>query len=1039
MLLPDTAIRRPVTTLVAMAAMIIFGWIAFRNMGLDLFPEVEFPYVTVTTTLVGASPEVIDMDVTDVLEEQITTIEGIKTIRSHSYEGISRILVEFELDKDVDIAAQEVRAKVNLAERDLPDDADKPIVDKLDVASQAIMWLAASSRGDYARLAHYADKVAKERLQAIRGVGMVQTSGLRKREIRVWVDPEKLEARGLTPQDVVRAIKLKHVELPGGRIETFSKEFSVKIEGEYDSVEELKGLVLASRGGAVTHLRDVATIIDGQEDLRTIARFNGLPTIGLGIRKQSGTNTVAVARRVKAVVKEMKKTLPEGITLEVAYDSSEFIEASMRGVQTDILFGVLLTSIIMFLFLRNVRITLISIVAIPISLIGGFVVMYAMGFTINNMTMMAISLAVGMVIDDAIVVLENIFRHVEEGTPPMQAASEGTDEVGLAVIAATSSIAAVFIPVAFMKGIVGRFFYQFGLTVAVTIAISALVALTLTPMLCSRLLREEKVHHPLYNLLERGFQALDAFYRRVLGWVTRHRGVTVLIAVIAFGAGMALTPFIGKEFTTEADEGRFMVRFEMPTGTSIYATEKRLREIEQIVFNQPEVTHGFSAIGMRGGEVNQGMIVVHLSPRRERNAGQAEVMRRLRKLLTPYHDMISAVEYMSMIGSSRRNSDLEYIIQGPDIAALSEVSDQIVAALKKLGGFVDVDTDLRITKPEVKVHINRGLADDLGVDVRSIAQNIYILFGGVDAAKFKEGGERYDIRVRALPSDRNKPDDLYRLAVRSLGGALVKSPNLLTIEVGQGPNVINRHNRRRAVTIYTNLEGKTMGEALLELEKTTRSFLPKDGRWSTDTIGRTRAFQESFLYMRYAMIVAVLIIYMILAAQFESFIHPFTVMLSLPLCVIGVFGLLLITGNTLNIMSYIGIIMLMGIVTKNAILLVDYTNTLRSRGMEKLEAVLQAGPTRFRPILMTAGSTIIAVLPVALGMSEGGESRAPMAVAVIGGMFTSTFLTLLVIPVVYLLLDDFSAWLRRLFRGSPAPAEPRKPGTTKPELEGSTQ
>jgi HAE1 family hydrophobic/amphiphilic exporter-1 len=440
MLLSDTAIRRPVTTLVAMAAMIIFGWIAFQNMGLDLFPEVEFPYVTVTTTLVGASPEVIDMDVTDVLEEQITTIEGIKTIRSHSYEGMSRIVVEFELDKDVDIAAQEVRAKVNLAERYLPDDVDKPIVDKLDVASQAIMWLAASSRGDYAKLAHYADKVAKERLQAIRGVGMVQTAGLREREIRVWVDPEKLEARGLTPQDVVRAIKLKHVELPGGRIETFSKEFSVKIEGEYDSVEELKGLVIASRGGAVTRLRDVATVIDGQEDLRTIARFNGLPTIGLGIRKQSGTNTVAVARRVKATLKEMKKTVPEGITLDVAFDSSEFIEASMKGVQIDILFGVLLTSIIMFLFLRNIRITLISIVAIPISLIGGFVVMYAMGFTINNMTMMAISLAVGMVIDDAIVVLENIFRHVGEGTPPMQAARDGTSEVGLAVIAATSSI-----------------------------------------------------------------------------------------------------------------------------------------------------------------------------------------------------------------------------------------------------------------------------------------------------------------------------------------------------------------------------------------------------------------------------------------------------------------------------------------------------------------------------------------------------------------------------------------------------------------------
>jgi HAE1 family hydrophobic/amphiphilic exporter-1 len=1016
MLLSDTAIRRPVTTLIAMAALILFGWIAFRNMGLDLFPEVDFPYVTVTTTLVGASPEVIDMDVTDVLEEQITTIEGIKTIRSQSYEGVSRIFVEFELDKDVDVAAQEVRAKVNLAERDLPDDVDKPIVDKLDVAAQAIMWIAVSSRGDYARLAQYADKVAKERLQSIRGVGMVQTGGLREREIRVWLDPEKLEARGLTPQDVVRAIKLKHVELPGGRVERLDKEYSVKIEGEYSSAEELAGLVLASRDGAVTRLRDVAKVNDGMEDLRTVARFNGVPTIGLGIRKQSGTNTVEVARRVKAELKEMQKTVPEGIHLEVAFDSSEFIEASMKGVQGDILFGILLTSLIMFLFLRNVRITMISVVAIPISLIGGFVVMYALDFTINNMSMMAMSLAVGMVIDDAIVVLENIFRHVEEGASPMHAAGAGTSEVGLAVIAATSSIAAVFIPVAFMKGIVGRFFYQFGLTVAVTIAISALVSLTLTPMLCSRLLQHEEKHHPLYNLLERGFQSLDVNYRRLLGWVTRHRAYTVLIALASFAAGMTLTPFIGREFSTQDDEARFMLRFEMPTGTSIYKTEERLREIEQIVFSQPEVTHGFSAIGMAAGEVNKGLMVVHLKPRAERKVHQTEFMRRLRGLLAVHKDMTSSVEYMSIFGGGERHADLVYIIQGPDVSALAQVSDRIVPTLRSLGGFVDVDTDLRITKPEVKVRIDRGLADDLGVDVRSISQDIYTLFGGVEAGKYKEGGERYDIRVRALPAVRDKPEDLYRTAVRSMDGTLVKSSNLMTIEVGQGPNVVNRYNRRRAVTIYTNLEDKPMGQALEELEKATQEILPKDGNWGAATTGRTQAFQETFVYMRYAMIVAIVIIYMVLAAQFESFIHPLTVMLSLPLCVIGVFGLLLITGNTLNITSYIGIIMLMGIVTKNAILLVDYTNTLRARGMQKVEAILQAGPTRLRPILMTAASTIIAVLPVALGMSEGGESRAPMAIAVIGGMLTSTFLTLLVIPVVYLLLDDLASWLRRRFR-----------------------
>jgi HAE1 family hydrophobic/amphiphilic exporter-1 len=498
--------------------------------------------------------------------------------------------------------------------------------------------------------------------------------------------------------------------------------------------------------------------------------------------------------------------------------------------------------------------------------------------------------------------------------------------------------------------------------------------------------------------------------------------VTVLIALASFGAGMVLQPFIGKEFSTADDESRFFLRFELPTGTSIYETEKRLQEIERIVYSQPEVSHGFAAVGMGGGEVNKGVMAVLLKPRHERKLHQVEVMERLRDLLDPFEDMTTSVEYMAIVGGSGRNADIEYIIQGPDLEQLSEASNKIVPALRSLGGFVDVDTNLRITKPEVKVSIDRGLADDLGVDVRSISQDIYTLFGGADAAKFKEGGERYDIRVRALPSDRDTPEDMYQIAVRSLGGTLVKAPNLLMIEVGHGPNVVNRFNRRRAVTLYANLEEKPLGQALDELERTINEIIPRDGNWGTGTVGKTRGFKETFTYLGYALIVAVLIIYMILAAQFESFIHPLTVMLSLPLSFVGVFGLLLLTGNTLNILSYIGIIMLIGIVTKNSILLVDYTNTLRSRGMEKVEAVLQAGPTRFRPILMTAGSTIVAVLPVAFGVSEGGESRAPMAVAVIGGMFTSTFLTLLVIPVVYLLMDDLASWLRRRVWGSPARA-----------------
>ena len=559
MKIADFSIGKPVTTLTITAAIIIFGLIAFTGMGIDLFPEVDIPVVTVSTILQGASPEVIDSDVTDVIEEEVKTIGGIKNINSKSYEGYSQIVIEFELEKDGDIAAQEVRAKVNLAERNLPDDADKPVVDKFDLNSQAFMWIAVSGDMDYGKLSQYADKVLKEQLQSIGGVGNVQTGGMRDREIRVWIDPQKLKARNLTAQDIVGAIKTKHLELPGGRVEGADKEYSIKVKGEYVSAEDLRNLVVVERDGSPVRLSDIGRVDDGFEDLRSIARFNGSPTIGLGIRKQSGANTTTVARAVKARLAQIAANPPEGISIALAYDGSGFIEDSMKGVRFDILFGILLTALTMYIFLRNIRITFIAIIAIPVSLIGAFMVMQALGFTINNLTMLAISLAVGMVIDDAIVVLENIFRHIENGEERMKAASTGTHEVGLAVIAATSSIAAVFIPVAFMKGIIGRFFYQFGLTVALTIIISVLVSLTLTPFLCSRMMKHQTSHNRIYVMLENALLAIENGYRTLLTWAVSHRKTVVCLAVAAFAGGIALVPYIGSEFVTDADEGNFLV------------------------------------------------------------------------------------------------------------------------------------------------------------------------------------------------------------------------------------------------------------------------------------------------------------------------------------------------------------------------------------------------------------------------------------------------------------------------------------------------
>lgn len=1021
MWISDTSIKRPVTTIVLMAALVVFGWIGFSRMGIDAFPEVEFPTVNVRTVLVGASPEVVDQDVTDVLEEQIKTISGIRTLTSRSFEGLSLVSVEFELEKDIDVAAEEVRSKVNLARENLPDDVEDPIVEKFNLANFPIMWLSVAGTGDYAKLSFYADKVVKERLQSVAGVGNIWLGGLRKREIRVWLDPPKLEARGLTASDVVAAIRAKHVELPGGRIEMPERELSVKVEGEYASVAELEGLVVSERDGALVTLRDVGRVDDGFEDLRTIARYNGLPTVGLGVRKQSDANTVAVADAVRKALVEIRRTAPEGVSIDVAFDSSKFIKASMRGVQHDIGFGILLTASLMYLFLRNYRTTIISVITIPISLIGGFVVMNALGFTVNNMTMLAVSLAVGLVIDDAIVVMENIFRHVENDEPPLVAASRGASEVGFAVIAATSSIVAVFLPVAFMEGLIGRFFYEFGMTVALTIVCSVLVALTLTPFMSSRMLRHERTHTRFYDALERFFAGLEARYRKTLSWAVSHRISVIALATLAFALGIVLTLFIGKEFITPADESFFLAQFELPTGTSIEKTDLRLRELERELFRIPEIEGAFTAVGLNdGGEVNRGLMFVNLVPKSERSRSQFEISDAYREVLGSYPDMNGSIQTWNAFGGGE-NRDVAYVLQGPTTAELARVSEAIAADLRSQGTFVDVDTDLRMDKPDVKVRVNRGLANDLGVDVRAISTEIYTLFGGVSAAKFKDGGYRYDIRVRALPEFRGDASGLAGLAVRNAAGRLIKAPNLVVHEEGEGASSVNRFDRRRAVTLLANVRGIDPGAGLERVAETVKRHLPGDGRWSTTLTGTSQQQQESFASLTFALGLALVVIYMILAVQFESFVHPLTVMVSLPFTMVGVFGALLLTGTTLNIFSFLGIIMLMGIVTKNAILLIDFANKEREKGADKLSAMLTAGPIRLRPILMTAAATIIGIVPVALALSEGGESRAPLAIAVIGGAFTSTALTLLVIPVVYLLFDDAVEWTgRRLLGRAPS-------------------
>ena len=1018
MFLSDTAIKRPVTVLLFTAGTFIFGFLAFQNMGVDLYPEIDFATVSVMSMLPGADPEIMDSDVTDVLEEQINTIEGVKNIRSTSREGQSLIMVEFVLSKDADVAAQEVRDKVNLAQFELPNDLEPPIVQKLDIASQPFMWVPVTSSGDYRRLSQYADDVVKERLQTVPGVGAVILGGFRERQIRIWLDPDQLEARGLTPRDVTSAVRLKHIELPGGRIEQPDKEFVVKVKGEYESVEELRELVVATRNGTFIRLKDLARVEDGFQDLRSIARFNGVPAVGLGIQKQSGTNTVEVSRGVKAVLAELARATPEGITIDVAFDSARFIETAMNDVIFDLFLGALLTSVVMLVFLQNFRMTFICVMAIPTSIIASFVVMYALDFTINNMTMLAMSLAIGIVIDDAIVVLENIYRQVEQGMSRMKAARVGTSEVGLAVLAASSSIMAVFVPVAFMKGLIGRFFFQFGLSVALSVLISIVVSFTLTPMLCSRLLKRDQTPGRIFQALESAFKSVEVTYSRYLASALRHRWRTIGLALGIFFLGLALIPFVPKGLVTEPDESAFLVNFELPTGTSIEKMEKYTREVERVVFSQEEVRSAFSGTGMMGG-VNTGMLFVELFSPNQREASQADVKSRLRGLLgKAIPEARFSVENNSLIGGGGRNAEVQFIVQGPEVDELDRVTAKMMEDMRRVPGLVDIDNDLRLDKPELRVEIRRDLADDLNVNVRSITENFNILFGGQDVASFKEGGKRYDIRVRALPDARLQAEDLLLVAVRSETGSLIDADNLVEIHQGSGPNSVNRYNRSRAAIIFANLGGISLGEALEEMGPIADRHIPKDPSWSTELTGASDFFSESFQYLVYAIAVALLMIYLILGSQFESFIHPFTIMTSVPMAVAGSLGMLLVTGMQLDIFSFIGLVMLIGIVTKNAILLVDFTNQMRQGGMNREQALLRAGPLRLRPILMTAFTTIAAVTPVAMAISEGGEQRAPMGAAVIGGMLTSTFLTLLVVPCVYTVMDDFGSWFRGIFRGT---------------------
>ena len=1013
MKLPEISIKRPVFMSMVGLALIVFGLVAFPRLALDLFPKVDFPVVNVTTKLVGASPEIMEVDVTDVIEEAVNTINGVKSITSRSLEEYSIVTVEFFLERNVEQAAQDVRDKVAAVRNRLPKDSEPPVIEKISPEDQPIVWVAVWGDRSIRDLTHYADKVLKRDIEKIPGVGSVTISGGRTRQVRIWLDQKKMDIAALTADDVKRALGAEHLEKPGGRIENHRTEYMVKTKGEYETPEAFNSLVLTYRHGRLIRLKDIGYAEDGLEDERSITRFDGKTAVGLSVKRQSGENTVAVAERVKAAV--AKVTPPQGMKLSITFDQSKFIRRSIEDVQVSLWLGAGLAVLIIFVFLRSVRSTLISAVALPTSVIATFAFIQVFGFTLNMMTMLALSLSIGILIDDAIVVLENIYRRMEEGEPPMQAAREGASEIGLAVMATTLSIVAVFVPVAFMKGIVGKFFFEFGITVTVAVLISLFVSLTLTPMLTSRFLSHTKKHGKAYLFLERLFDRVFDGYRPLLALALRNRWKVIALALASVAGGLALFAILGKEFLPAEDQGRYMVRLETPIDYSLPRADAAMKAVDEQLRRKPEVQSTFYVTGSDlTPDINKSRIYMNLKERKERTVDQTDSMKQVRDSLAGMPEIKSSVEQIAMIGGGMRALPIQLMVQGRDLDDLNRRTIAIRDQYAKLPGIVDVDTSIEIGKPEVRIRIDREQAANFGVSASAIGSAVNTMIGGEIVGKYKDEkeGERYDITARLIASERDRPSAIERIWVRSSPGELVRLKEVTDVQTGTGPTVIMHYNRQRAATLFAGTEKtKPMAEAMNDLDRIVKKNITPE--ISTRYVGMADAMLDAFQNIAFALIISVIMVYMILAAQFESFIHPFTIMFSLPVSFIGAMGLLLVTGERINIYSLIGIIMLMGLVTKNAILLVDYTITLRSKGMERDEALLKAGPVRLRPIIMTTAAMIFGMLPTALKIGEGAESRAPMAIAVIGGLITSTLLTLVVVPVVYSLIDDLEQKLKR--------------------------
>lgn len=1022
--LPNFSVSRPVTILMLFIGLILIGLISYQNLGLDLLPDLSFPMSAIIVSYSGVAPQEIENMVTIPLEEAVATIQGVKKISSYSREGSSLVLMEFNWGTDMDVSALNIREKIDQVKGFLPDDASDPIVIKFDPSLMPILVLGMDSEEkDLQKLQEYAEDIIKPRLERMEEVASVSINGGLDREILVSIDNDKLRSNQLSFSQVTAALAGENVNLPAGTLKEGTINFLIRTLGRFESTQDIEEILISNIRGKKIYLGDIAKVEDTFKERNSITYVNGKPGIMISLQKESGKNTVTVAKRVFKELETIQKLLPDDISITPVFDSSDFIKKTISQVGWVALYGAIIAVFVLFFFLGNFSSTLIIGFAIPISLIFTFTLLYFSNLTLNMMTLGGLALGIGMMVDNSIVVLENIFRYRELGTDIKESACLGASEVGTAISASTFTTIAVFLPIVYVQGIASELFRPMGYTITFSLLTSLLVALTLVPMLSSKILRfKVKDNSPstskenlVQNSMNQGgriFNFVREEYSRLLGWSLRHRGIVFILAVIIFVGSIMLIPFVGTEFIPSSDQGQFNINITLPTGTNLETTREVVSEVEKIVLEIPEIKSMLTTAGEGSGGMgfsteggNSGTIMVNLVEQNKRDRSIAQIINQLRQKIGTYPDAQIKFSEQSMSFSS--GSGLEVKISGDSLDELENIANRILISIAEVEGVYDLESSVEDVRPELHVNIDREKANLYGLNTAQIASTVHDALLGRVASIYQEKGEQIDIRIRLDEEDRNSIKEVENLLISSSVGLQIPLKEIAEVTVGSGPKGIDRENQQRIVNVSGNISGRVLGKVIQDAQKQLEKLvLPEDYRY--EFVGENKEMQESFLQLALALVLSIILVYMIIAAQFESLLMPLAVMFSVPFSLIGVILALLLADKSLNVLSYIGIIMLVGIVVNNSIVLIDYINQLRQKGMERKEAIILGGKTRLRPILMTMFTTVLALVPMAIGIGEGAELRAPMAITIIGGLSSSTFLSLIIVPIFYTFLDDLS-------------------------------